>query len=402
MVGWLITSSEGNDFLQNVEIVEDGTGQRNLLVGSTGFATLQDAFNAAGDDDDIRLSTGTYSGTFGYDDASLRVIAQPGAVINATFTPSGSDGITVLAAGSVDHITTGAGADLIDGGAGADTMTGGAGDDQYFVDNAGDVVVETAGGGYDIVYAGLSYTLAAGVEVELLGTTNELGTGAINLTGNELSNYITTNAGANTLDGGSGGADLLWGREGDDSYFVDSDDTVVEYAGHGYDIVYARASHTLSAGYEIEVLGTVDNTASTAIDLTGNELSNYVTGNAGANVIDGGAGSDYLQGRGGADSFAFTTALGPNNVDEILDFVSGTDKIALDDAIFAGIGTPGSFDANAFVAGSAAADADDRIIYNQATGQLFYDADGNGAGEAVLFGLVAGLPTLTASDFTVI
>ena len=52
--------------------------------------------------------------------------------------------------------------------------------------------------------------------------------------------------------------------------------------------------------------------------------------------------------------------------------------------------------------GSAALDADDRIIYDQTTGLLYYDADGNGAGAAVLFAGVAGLPALTAADFTVI
>ena len=96
---------------------------------------------------------GPMSGTFNYDDAGLTVIAQAGAVINATFTPSGSDGITVLGADAADDITTGAGNDLIDGGAGVDTLAGGAGNDQYFVD-AGDVVVEASGDGFDIVYAG--------------------------------------------------------------------------------------------------------------------------------------------------------------------------------------------------------------------------------------------------------
>ena len=83
------------------------------------------------------------------------------------------------------------------------------------------------------------------------------------------------------------------------------------------------ATFALGAGVEIEVLGTVDNFATTAINLTGNELSNYVTGNAGANTINGGAGSDYLEGRGGADSFAFTTTLAPGNVDQIADFSPG-------------------------------------------------------------------------------
>ena len=119
-------------------------------------------------------------------------------------------------------------------------------------------------------------------------------------------------------------------------------------------------------------------------------------------MLNGGAGADQLFGRGGIDTFAFTTALGGGNVDAILDFVSGADKIGLDDAIFAGIGAPGSFNANAFVSGGAAADGDDRIVYNQATGQLFYDADGSGGGAAVLFATLSGAPIIGAGDFTVI
>ena len=295
-----MTSVDGNDVLQNVEIAVEGNGQRNLLVGSTGFATLQDALNEAGTDDDVRLAAGSYTGTFNYSDDSLRVIAQAGAVINGTFTPSGSDGISVFGGDSADDITTGVGNDLIDGGAGVDTLAGGDGNDQYFVD-AGDVVVEASGAGFDIVYAGTDYVLSAGADVEVLGTVDNTATTAIDLTGNELTNFVTGNAGANTLDGGSG-SDVLWGRDGNDSYFVDSDDIVVEYDGQGLDIVYARSSHTLSFGMSVEVLGTADNTATTAIDLTGNELGNYVTGNAGANMLDGGGGVDYLEGRGGADT----------------------------------------------------------------------------------------------------
>ncbi|HYD12453.1 MAG TPA: hypothetical protein VEC11_06370, partial [Allosphingosinicella sp.] len=70
--------------------------------------------------------------------------------------------------------------------------------------------------------------------------------------------------------------------------------------------------------------------------------------------------------------------------------------------IFAAIGAPGALDANAFVTGAAAADASDRIIYNSLTGQLFYDADGNGAGAAIQFATMSPGLTLTASDFQVI
>ena len=105
----------------------------------------------------------------------------------------------------------------------------------------GDQVFEAVNEGYDIVYAAASYALLAGQHIEVLGTIDNNATTAINLFGNELDNYVVGNAGVNTLDGGVGGADQLWGREGDDSYFVDSNDAVVEYAGHGYDIVYARS-----------------------------------------------------------------------------------------------------------------------------------------------------------------
>ena len=160
-------------------------------------------------------------------------------------------------------------------------MAGGTGDDSYWIDDAGDVVVDAAGQGFDIAYAAVSYILSAGAHVEVLATIDNTATTALNLTGNELANYIVGNAGANTLDGGAGGLDALWGREGDDSYFVDPGDDVIEYAGHGYDIIYARGSMELSPGMEVEVLGTVDNLATTAINLKGDGASNYITGNAG-------------------------------------------------------------------------------------------------------------------------
>jgi Ca2+-binding RTX toxin-like protein len=224
----------------------------------------------------------------------------------------------------------------------------------------------------------------------------------LSLTGNELDNPIYGNAGANLLNG-AGGADTLTGFGGDDLYVVDNaGDTIVETAGQGNDTVYALVSYVLNAGAAVETLTSIDQSATTALNLTGNELANSLFGNAGANVLNGGAGNDILRGFGGADSFAFTTALGAGNVDTIADFQSGIDKIALDDAIFAQIGGPGAFNANAFFAGSAAHDADDRIIYNSATGQLFYDADGNGAGAAVQFASLGPGLSLAASDFAVI
>jgi Ca2+-binding RTX toxin-like protein len=166
--------------------------------------------------------------------------------------------------------------------------------------------------------------------------------------------------------------------------------------------VFAGVSWTLEAGSSVETISTTNNAGVTAINLTGNELGQTILGNAGANILDGKSGNDILFGMAGADTFAFTTALGAGNVDRLLDMQGGTDKIALDDAFFTGIGPLGALNAAAFVTGAAAADASDRIVYNNATGQLFFDADGTGGVAAVLFATLDGNPALTASDFTVI
>ena len=47
-------------------------------------------------------------------------------------------------------------------------------------------------------------------------------------------------------------------------------------------------------------------------------------------------------------------------------------------------------------------DASDRIVYNTTTGQLFYDADGSGAGAAQLIATFQGAPAIAATDITVL
>ena len=78
-------------------------------------------------------------------------------------------------------------------------------------------MIEAAGRGYDAVYAGTSYTLTAGQEIELLSAIDPGSTGAMNLTGNAAANEIYGNAGANVIDG-KAGDDLLFGRGGADTF----------------------------------------------------------------------------------------------------------------------------------------------------------------------------------------
>jgi serralysin len=128
-------------------------------------------------------------------------------------------------------------------------------------------------------------------------------------------------------------------------------------------------------------------------------------------TIDAGAGNDTLIGEGGTDTliggigndvFAFISPLGPGNIDVITDMVSGGDLIVIDNAQFTGM-AEGLLAAGAFVLGSAALDADDRILYNQATGAVYFDADGNGSGAApVEFLTLQNMPTIVATDFFVL
>ena len=106
--------------------------------------------------------------------------------------------------GGVDTIKGGGGADIIDGGTDANTMLGGQGYDIFIVDNAGDVVTEAIGEGFDQVQTSVSYSLTAGSEVEVLYADPATTTAAINLTGNEFDDIVVGNDGINVLVGGLG------------------------------------------------------------------------------------------------------------------------------------------------------------------------------------------------------
>jgi Ca2+-binding RTX toxin-like protein len=380
----LMTGGTGNDFMDGgagADAMTGGTGN-DIFIVDHGSDYI---FEAAGGGRDVIYSRTSYTLAAGVEIEVLSVISQgAGTVIDLT-----GNELTNELYGNTER-------NFLDGGAGADHLAGLAGNDTYVVDALGDIVAENAGEGRDVVYARADYVLTAGQEIEVLSALVQAAASPLQLTGNGFAQEIYGNAGANFIDGG-GGADYLAGFGGNDTYIVaHPGDIIAESAGGGRDVVYARSGYTLNFGAEVEVLSAQSQGATTALDLTGNDLANEVYGNQGANLLNGGGGADYLMGFGGADTFQFTTALGDGNVDQIADFVSGIDRIALDDAIF------GVFTANAFVAGTAAQDADDRIVYDSATGQLFFDSDGSGAGAAVLFATLVGHPTINASDFTLI
>ncbi|HZG08980.1 MAG TPA: M10 family metallopeptidase C-terminal domain-containing protein [Allosphingosinicella sp.] len=278
-------------------------------------------------------------------------------------TITGNDVDNVLNGGAGDDKIEGrAGNDTIIGGLGADIMTGGIGNDLYYVDNAGDQVIELLGEGVDTVSSSISYTLTDNVENLILTGAALNGTGnALNniITGNELGNTLTGGAGDDTLEGlggndmldGGTGADKMSGGTGNDIYIVDNaGDQVIELAGEGTDTVRASISYTLGANIENLVLtGTAANGTGNGLDnvITGNALSNHLNGGAGNDRLIGGDGVDFLTGGAGNDIFVaeinatkVDSKQGPISLDVVLDFTRGQDKIDLS-----------GIDANALIAG---------------------------------------------------
>ncbi|VIO76783.1 Calcium-dependent protease [Bradyrhizobium ivorense] len=300
-------------------------------------------------------------------------------------------------------ITGNTGNDTLDGGLGADTLIGGAGNDTYIVDIAGDVVTENANEGTDTVKTDAlsSYTLGANVENlthtgsnDFVGVGNALDNTIIGGTGND---YLFGGDGNDTLIDGSG-LNTLQGGAGDDIYAVQSNyDTVYEVAGEGTDEVQTFLSvYGLSAN--VENLTFIGANAHTGV---GNAENNVIVGNDGDDLLNGMTGNDTLTGGAGADLFVFSTAIaGGNNVDTITDFAVNVDRIVLDHSIFSAIGATGVLADAAFSLGSETADT--RIIYDNETGAISYDADGNGAAAAVQFATVGAHLGLSAHDFLVL
>lgn len=262
---------------------------------------------------------------------------------------SGGDGDdTLLGNNGDDTLLGGAGQDRLDGGAGADSMEGGAGNDTYIVNHLGDIVVEAADEGIDIVQSAVSFTLGSAIENLTL-----TGSGANSGTGNALANLIIGNSSANILSGlsgndslyggggndtlyggagndiidGGGGVDLAYGGAGDDVFIIaTAGDNAFEDINAGYDVVRAAISFTLGDNIEELVL-----TGTGGLKATGNALANVITGNAGGNTLNGRAGADTLFGGAGVDSFILQK--GEAHGDVILDFsgagVLGGDRLLL-------------------------------------------------------------------------
>ncbi|RYY22319.1 MAG: calcium-binding protein, partial [Sphingomonadales bacterium] len=220
--------------------------------------------------------------------------------VNPMFN-DGSVGVTFDGRGGDDTLGGSMGHDTLIGGDGNDYLEGGGGNDLLDGSMGSDTASYVSAGSGVSVSLDVSRpqdTGGAGVDT-LVGLEHLYGSAFADvLFGNDVHNVILGNAGNDVLDGGAG-ADQLNGGAGDDVFVVDDQDTVIEAAGQGFDIVYAATSYALVAGSHVELLTTLS--VDGAVTLVGNEQANTILGNAGANYLAGGAGADTLAGNGGND-----------------------------------------------------------------------------------------------------
>lgn len=211
-----------------------------------------------------------------------------------------------------DTLKGGAGNDLLDGGTGADLLDGGAGNDLYYVDDAGDRVLELT-----------STTVSVDRGYYQSRTVDQ---------GYWLYPYDVSNSGTikyqrSPVNAWPGGA--KWQSQPVTETFWVSRwvDEIRTSDPGGVDTVKACVAFTLGANQENLVL-----TGALAVNGIGNELNNLLTGNSAANrleglggadtleggegddVLDGGAGNDSLAGGAGRDRYLFSRGWGRDTV----------------------------------------------------------------------------------------
>ena len=300
----------------------------------------------------------------------------------------------IVGGGANDTFNGDDGNDTIDGMRGDDVLNGGEGSDHLF--GWGDEDTLNGGEGIDFLDGGRGKDTLNGDNGadELYGQR-----GTDTLKGGAGEDKLYGGQGRDNLDGGAG-VDFMEGGVGDDTYIVDVvGDLLRETRLGGRDTVESAVTWTLSHFFE-----ELELTGSTAIDGTGNAVSNKITGNSGANkllgmdgndtlsggagadTLTGGRGNDRMAGGAGADTFVLTADsiyAHSHEKDRISDFSNGDGDLINLTAIDANTGLDGdqAFVAVAKFSGTAGEMA---LSYKGGTTTVQLDVNGDGKADYTL------------------
>jgi Ca2+-binding RTX toxin-like protein len=350
----IINSGQADrDYIFKVETVSAGN---DVLDGGSGFDFADYILSTAAINASLLAGKSTGEGS----DTLVNIEGLTGSKFNDTLTGDNADNVLIGGKGN-DTLKGLGGNDVIVGNAGVDIIDGGTGTDTLIFDS----VVKLALQAEKISANVYRFKTILGTTGEAVGETyisiekfegskgNDdvklIGDAPLKIEGGAGDDKITGGGGNDEIKGESG-RDLLIGGAGDDALF-------------------------------------------------GGSSADTLKGEAGNDRLDGGTGSDILSGGTGKDQFIFASPLASTNIDTITDFADG-DKILLNNTLFKGTGAIGqAMLSDAFHLGTTAADKEDRILYDKAKGDLYYDADGKGGVSAVLFARVNDLTPLDSGDF---
>jgi Ca2+-binding RTX toxin-like protein len=411
---------------QNVEVIKlEGGSAANAITGSA----LKDTISGLGGNDVLRGNAGDDAidggagsdQLFGGDGADQHIGGDDAGIDFARYDDANYGDLTIRLDGGVnvgaaavgdtyvgiEGLVGGAGNDMIYGNAAANYLYGSQGTNQLW----GGAGADQHYGGTGIDFARYDDANHGNLTIRLDGSPN-VGAAAVGdtyqgiegLVGGAGNDMIVGNAATNYLYGGEGN-DQIWGGAGSDAHIGGNGTDYARYddANHG-NLTLRLDAASLNVGAAAVgdtytgIEGLVGGLGNDVI--VGNASNNSLFGGGGADYIDARAGNDTMSGGAGSDRFVFATALNAaNNVDTIADFAHAVDDIVLSQAIFAGIGV--TLDASEFQIGLTDS-ATDRIIYNNITGQLFYDSNGNAAGGMTQFATVTAGTVLDIGDFVMV
>ena len=280
--------ADGNDLIQ-------GNALRNYILGGAGYDTI---FGGAGDD---ILLAGADGAEISGDGGNDRLFAEDSAASVMLYGGAGDDYLRALTTESA----------TLHGGEGNDSITsyGSSSDDVIHGDAGHDTI--GAGGGDDLIHGG------------------------------DGRDRITTQSGKDTVYGG-GGQDFIDGKNDHDRLYGGADHDRI-MGGGGFDRLWGEGGNdTLYGGNESSRPFDTSFDNDQLFGGAGNDLiygakgDDLLGGGGGADTLVGGSGRDRMSGGAdtAADIFRFNavtdSGLGAE-ADQIVDFVSGTDRVNLTD-----------------------------------------------------------------------
>ncbi|MEH2078704.1 MAG: calcium-binding protein [Nostoc sp.] len=433
-----------------------GTGN-DTLIGGTGNDTLiggagNNILTGDADDDILNISGSIGNNTLegGADDDRLSVNASTGD--NLLSGSDGNDSLDISGSyinrSSYSSDSRSTGNNTLQGSAGNDTLNGSG--------STGDNLLSGGDGNDSLNISGYYYSSFSDYSEDSRSTgNNTLQGGAGNdtlsgrsskgnnlLSGGDGNDYLdisgsdpTLSIVNNTLNGGAGddtldatdtkGNNLLSGGDGNDSFNlgitysggVSSDlATQTVNGGNGNDLLSMRCygatkgiastfNATTNTGSVTPDTYLVNYNNIERLNISGTDYNDLIVGSNGNDTLTGGKGNDSLIGGNGTDTFVFDNYN--QGVDNLYDFNATNDLIQISAFSFAGFSfagglSKGSLSANQFTLGTSATTSNQRFIYDDITGGLYFDQDGSKSGfsQVKIAQLLSGL-SLTNNNFFV-